>query len=232
MAATTNTTTTTWDDTPPPPALPLAFQQAFAPLSAHEDEHPQAPPHVRRYRSFVAAHGPHVSVPLPVPPPPPRVAPTEPVPWFAKPPTEPMAFAEACSSKAITSLVLGGGLGVVMGLVLGAWQGASPPVTLPGVPDPPKIPVQWQMREFGLSLARRSTRWGRNFGVMGGVFSAYECVVEKYRAKHDVYNAAAGGCLAGATFAVNQGPAAMCFGCAGFAAFSFAMEKLMGNMGH
>lgn len=86
------------------------------------------------------------------------------------------------------------------------------------------------------------------------LITGLECVIEKYRAKHDVKNAAIAGCITGATFAASQGPTvgphprpdqsslhsprlthtvicdfeqAMCVGCAGFTAFSVAMDSLM-----
>ncbi len=67
----------------------------------------------------------------------------------------------------------------------------------------------------------------KGFTVVGGLFTASECVVEKYRAKHDIYNVAYAGCATGAILAYNAGPKAMCAGCAGFAAFSTAIEKFM-----
>lgn len=63
--------------------------------------------------------------------------------------------------------------------------------------------------------------------IVTAVFSGVECVIEKSRGQHDMYNGALAGCATGAALAVGSGPQAMCFGCAGFAAFSSAMELLM-----
>lgn len=55
-----------------------------------------------------------------------------------------------------------------------------------------------------------------------------DCVVEKYRGKHDAYNAVISGCGVGAALSAKQGPQAACLGCVGFAAFSGIMEVVMG----
>lgn len=47
------------------------------------------------------------------------------------------------------------------------------------------------------------------------------------RAKHDIVNAGAAGCITGAALAVRGGPQAMALGCTGFAAFSVAIEAYM-----
>lgn len=142
---------------------------------------------------------------------------------------EPFRFMEACVAKSATSAVMGGIMGGGMGLLLGSYSTIAPPMTLPGVPDPPKIPMKVQFREAFFSTGRRMRRWGKNFAFVTAVFSGVECVVEKYRAQHDIKNGVIGGCVTGAALAANQGPAAMCFGCAGFAAFSAAIESIMGH---
>lgn len=58
-------------------------------------------------------------------------------------PSDPFAFAEACVSKGAVSAVAGGVMGALMGLLMGSYQSISPPVPLPGVPDPPSVPIRW-----------------------------------------------------------------------------------------
>ena len=41
-------------------------------------------------------------------------------------------------------------------------------------------------------LMRRRRTYAKGFAAMGAMFAGSECVVEKIRAKHDIYNA--GGC--------------------------------------
>jgi import inner membrane translocase subunit TIM22 len=152
-----------------------------------------------------------------------------PIPSYMKLPNDPFAFMESCVSKSLLSATIGGVSGIGMGILLGSWSAISPPITLPGVPDPPKIPIKWQMREMALFTARRGTRWGRNFMFLGGTYAGIECCIEKFRAKHDIINPVAGGCATGAVLASSQGPMGMCLGCAGFALFSYGIEKLMGT---
>ena len=64
--------------------------------------------------------------------------------------------------------------------------------------------------------------------MLSGVFSGSECVIEKWRGKHDVMNQVLSGCFAGAAISAKSGPLMMCGGCAGFAAFSVAAEAIMG----
>ena len=62
---------------------------------------------------------------------------------------------------------------------------------------------------------------------MGAMFAGSECVIEKMRAKHDIYNSVGAGCFAGAVLASSGGPKAMCAGCATFAAFSAFIDRIM-----
>lgn len=143
-------------------------------------------------------------------------------------PPDPLAFTEACVSKAVMSSAVGSVMGAGLGFFIGSYQNLSPPITLPGVPEPPQVPVRYQLRESWWSTARKARRWGRNMMVVGGMLSGVECVVEKYRAKHDILNNVVGGAVTGAVLAVRQGPWGMVFGSAGFALFSVVTEKLMG----
>mmetsp|Transcript_4378 Transcript_4378/g.8283 ORF Transcript_4378/g.8283 Transcript_4378/m.8283 type:complete len:171 (-) Transcript_4378:154-666(-) len=136
---------------------------------------------------------------------------------------------ESCAVKAALGGIMGGGMGAVMGMVLGGYGSIAPPVSIPGVPDPPKIPIKWQLRDSWLSTARRSRRWGKNFAFVTVIFSGVECVIEKYRAKHDIVNGVSAGCITGGAMAAPQGPAAACIGCLGFAAFSAVIESIMGH---
>lgn len=70
---------------------------------------------------------------------------------------------------------------------------------------------------------RRS--YAKGFAVVGGLFAGTECLIESYRARHDIMNPVYAGCASGAILAHSGGPRAMCAGCVGFAAFSAAIEK-------
>ena len=91
---------------------------------------------------------------------------------------------------------------------------------------------------------------------MGALFAGSECVIEKARAKHDMYNSIyAGtsfewnplngtvvvllmlisalksplvpGCFAGGALAHSAGPKGMCVGCVSFAAFSYMIDRFL-----
>ena len=49
-------------------------------------------------------------------------------------------------------------------------------------------------------------------------------VIEQLRAKNDMKNGIAAGCVTGGVLAAKAGPQAAAVGCAGFAAFSAAIE--------
>jgi import inner membrane translocase subunit TIM22 len=61
------------------------------------------------------------------------------------------------------------------------------------------------------------------------MFAGSECVIEKFRAKHDIYNSVYAGCATGAVLAKGGGPKAMCIGCGTFAAFSALIDKFMAH---
>lgn len=71
--------------------------------------------------------------------------------------------------------------------------------------------------------------YAKGFGAMGALFAGSECVIEKMRARHDMYNSIYAGCTTGAILAHSGGPKAMCIGCASFAAFSALIDRFMGH---
>ena len=54
-------------------------------------------------------------------------------------PSDPMGWMETCPAKTGISVVVGGGLGLVTGVVLGGWQSYAPPMPFPGAPEPPRV---------------------------------------------------------------------------------------------
>ncbi|RLN17850.1 hypothetical protein C2845_PM02G23210 [Panicum miliaceum] len=83
-----------------------------------------------------------------------------------------------------TTLEPGGGLGVLMGLFFGALDN---PIMVEGM-------TARQQIVYTAKQMRRSISNAKTFAVMGLIFSAAECVVEKARAKHDTTNTAVAGC--------------------------------------
>ncbi|AES89628.1 mitochondrial import inner membrane translocase subunit TIM22-4 isoform X1 [Medicago truncatula] len=123
-----------------------------------------------------------------------------------------------CAVRSVVSGVMGGGLGIAMGLFLGALDNPMMQEQMTG-----KQQFIFQAKQMG----RRSWSSAKAFAVMGFVFSAAECVVEKARAKHDITNTFVAGCTTGAAISAKGGPQAACMGCAGFAAFSVVIEKFL-----
>ncbi|XP_057456853.1 mitochondrial import inner membrane translocase subunit TIM22-4 isoform X2 [Lotus japonicus] len=123
-----------------------------------------------------------------------------------------------CAVRSVVSGVMGGGLGIFMGLFLGALDNPIMQEEMTG-----RQQLIYQAKQMG----RRSISSAKAFAVMGFIFSAAECVVEKARAKHDMTNTAVAGCTTGGVISAKGGPRAACAGCAGFAAFSVLIEKFL-----
>jgi import inner membrane translocase subunit TIM22 len=122
--------------------------------------------------------------------------------------------------------VFGGGvMGLLMGVFLGAMSDAQPPVTVIYGKDIPETPMNEQLRVTARATAQKSMHWCLNFAFITGVFGGSECLVEKYRGKHDVWNSVFSD-VTGAAIQAKQGPQAAAMGCGGFAAFSSLLIAL------
>ena len=97
--------------------------------------------------------------------------------------------------------------------------GATIPIT--------DLPLRQQLRAGLRDMYKSSLSSGKNFAKVGAIFSGTECAIEGLRAKNDLYNGVAGGCLTGGILARNAGPQAVVVGCAGFAVFSAAIGAYM-----
>ena len=93
--------------------------------------------------------------------------------------------------------------------------------------EPPSIPLRQQLAAGFRDMGSRSWSTAKNFGTVGMLFAGIECGIEGLRAKNDINNGVAAGCLTGAILARNGGPQAAAIGCAGFAAFSAAIDAYM-----
>lgn len=97
-----------------------------------------------------------------------------------------------------------------------------------GQPTPlSSLPLRQQLRVGFKDMGARSWSTAKNFGMVGALFSGIECGIEGFRAKNDLANGVAAGCMTGAILARNGGPQAAALGCAGFAAFSAAIDAWM-----
>lgn len=138
-------------------------------------------------------------------------------------------IANSCGGKAAIGVFGGGLMGLLMGVFLGAMSDATPPVQIINGKDVPQAPMKEQIRVTFRATAEKSLYWCKNFAFITGVFGGTDCLVEKYRGKHDVWNSVASGCITGAALQAKQGPQAAAIGCGGFAAFSLVIEQVMGH---
>ena len=89
------------------------------------------------------------------------------------------------------------------------------------------LPVREQLRRGFKDMGSRSYSSAKNFALVGAVYSGTECCIEGLRAKSDLTNSVAAGCITGGILARNAGPQAALLGCGGFAAFSAAIDAYM-----
>mmetsp|Transcript_10004 Transcript_10004/g.10490 ORF Transcript_10004/g.10490 Transcript_10004/m.10490 type:complete len:205 (+) Transcript_10004:3-617(+) len=143
-------------------------------------------------------------------------------------PVNPGIIAESCGGKIISGIFIGGILGVGMGLFMSAMGGDISQIQVWKGREIPPPPVREQIRAGYKGTLGKMKGWSKNFAILTALFGGVECVIEKYRSKHDVWNPVASGCVVGATLSASGGPTAACLGCVGFAGFSYLMDKVMG----
>lgn len=90
-----------------------------------------------------------------------------------------------------------------------------------------ELPWRQQVRAGFKDMGARSWSSAKNFGLVGALYSGSECCIEGLRAKNDLTNSVAAGCVTGGILGAKAGPQAAAFGCAGFAAFSAAIDAYM-----
>jgi mitochondrial import inner membrane translocase subunit TIM22 len=89
------------------------------------------------------------------------------------------------------------------------------------------LPLKEQLRKGFKDMGSRSFSSAKNFGKVGAIFAGTECCIEGLRAKNDLSNGVIAGCITGGVLAAPAGPQAAAVGCAGFAAFSAAIDYYM-----
>ncbi|KAK4544291.1 Mitochondrial import inner membrane translocase subunit tim22 [Oleoguttula mirabilis] len=137
---------------------------------------------------------------------------------------------ESCPAKTVIAGTMGFALGGVFGLFMSSMRYDTP--MMAGVPggvgtQAVDIPVREQLRKGFKDMGKASWSSAKNFGYIGAVYSGTECAIEGLRAKNDLGNSMAAGCLTGGWLARGGGPQAVVVGCAGFAAFSAAIDSYM-----
>ncbi|CAD0020879.1 unnamed protein product [Aureobasidium pullulans] len=118
---------------------------------------------------------------------------------------------ESCPAKTAMSGVMGFGLGGLFGLFMSSMRYDAPMTA--GTDAITKLPVKDQLRQGFKEMGKASWSSAKNFGL--------------FRAKNDLYNGVAAGCITGGALAAKAGPQAAALGCAGFAGFSAAIDYYM-----
>ncbi|XP_065054928.1 mitochondrial import inner membrane translocase subunit Tim22-like [Rhopilema esculentum] len=124
---------------------------------------------------------------------------------------------ENCAFKTAMACVLGYGLGAGFGLFTAGLDSSMPSYM---VQDTQNQTARSVFRE----MKSRASSYGKNFAVVGAMFSATECLLESYRGKTDLQNGTMAGCITGGLLGLRAGGQAAILGCAGFAAFSTAID--------
>ncbi|KAI8147605.1 mitochondrial inner membrane translocase subunit Tim17/Tim22/Tim23/peroxisomal protein PMP24 [Fennellomyces sp. T-0311] len=114
-------------------------------------------------------------------------------------------------------------MGAAFGLFMSSFEFSGPSMDPKLLEQSTKV----QMKAIAKDMGSRSMSMGKNFAVVGAIYSGTECCIESYRAKNDLGNSVAAGCFTGGVLAARAGPQAAAFGCAGFAAFSAAIDYYM-----
>lgn len=113
----------------------------------------------------------------------------------------------------------------VMGTLFGAFTGLF--LSSMSHSDHTLAPTANSVRQVLKEMLSKTGATAKSFGMIGALFSGAECVVEGWRGKHDVFNVMAAGCWTGAFLSRHSGPSGMAVGCAGFSAFSTAIELVL-----
>ncbi|KAI9846354.1 MAG: Mitochondrial import inner membrane translocase subunit tim22 [Sclerophora amabilis] len=132
---------------------------------------------------------------------------------------------ESCPAKT----VIAGGMGFALGGAFGLFMSSmsyDTPLSAQGQ-QMADLPMREQLRRGFKDMGTRSYSSAKNFALVGAIFSGTECCIEGFRAKNDLYNGIAAGCLTGGALGAKAGPQAAAIGCAGFAAFSAAIDAYM-----
>ena len=92
-----------------------------------------------------------------------------------------------------------------MGIFMGAMSDPSPIEVVNGREVPQKL-LREQMRAAYKATGSKSYGWAKSFAILTALFGGVECIIEKYRGKHDVWNPVLSGCAVGATLSAKSGP--------------------------
>lgn len=128
-----------------------------------------------------------------------------------------IAVMESCPSKCVISGVGGLGIGAIFGLFTAS---VDPMYTI----NPNRVPT---LKEVALEMRNRAWSTGKNFALLGVMFSAFECNIESYRGKSDLFNGFISGFMTGGVLGLRAGLKPAIFGGIGFGLFSAVIESIM-----
>ena len=132
-----------------------------------------------------------------------------------------MAIMESCPIKCAFSGVGGFGMGAIFGLFTAS---VDPSYTI----NPHKIPT---LKEVAKEMGSRAYSTGKNFALLGVMFSAFECNIETYRGKTDLWNGTLSGFCVGGVLGLRAGIKPGIYGGIGFAMFSCLIESILMSRG-
>ena len=134
---------------------------------------------------------------------------------------------ESCLVTTATHGTVGFLFGGFMGMFMASMS--TNPHALLSTPESNLHTTSAQVKTVFKDLIKGTWSSAKGFGKVATIYSAAECVVEGYRGKHDLGNGLVAGCFTGGFLARAGGPSSALMGCAGFAAFSVAIEAFMGR---
>lgn len=119
-------------------------------------------------------------------------------------PQEMEKIRESCIFSTISHGVMGFGFGAFLGLFLSSFS-SSP--ELGGLSNPNgnsnvTIPLRQQMKTIFTDMGLKSWKSAKSFAGIAALFSASECLIESYRAKHDIWNTLFAGCSSGGLLSI------------------------------
>ncbi|KAI9593843.1 Tim17/Tim22/Tim23/Pmp24 family-domain-containing protein [Syncephalis fuscata] len=130
---------------------------------------------------------------------------------------------ESCAAKTVFSGGAGFGLGALFGLFMAGLDFSTPEQHL----NRPEPKLKEQVKDVFKDMGKRSYSSAKNFAVVAAIYTGVECYIKSYRATNDLYNSVSAGCITGGILAAKGGPKMVVGGCAGFAAFSAAIDWYM-----
>ncbi|MCJ1310376.1 Mitochondrial import inner membrane translocase subunit tim22 [Agyrium rufum] len=135
------------------------------------------------------------------------------------------AAMESCPVKTAMSGGMGFALGGAFGLFMSSMSYDTP--LSPQGAAISALPWKEQLRRGFRDMGAKSLSSAKGFGLVGAMYAGSECCIEGFRAKNDMTNAVAAGCVTGGILGAKGGPTGALIGCGGFAAFSVAIETYL-----